>query len=402
MDAAEISRAKASHDVIVIGGGPAGSSFSYHAARLGLSVLLVDKRKRGQYKCCAGGMMNQARSLVNLPSEIIEREISGFMLVSPDGNVAEFDFGRVVGLTICRASFDSWMLSRAEDTGAKVLNGRKVERIEFEEDGVHVEILDGESFRSQAVIGAFGVSSNLHRQFGEQMPEIILGVQVELQMEEGAVSTLIGDRTEFYFNSDYTESGYCWIFPKRQGVSVGLVDSLRSRGKKERLLRFIESDPIASRKLRGARPIPIGDRIFHAAPIPNSIARKTYGERFLLVGDAAGFIYPATSEGIYYALKSGELAAQTIVGARGDFSSSSLRVYENRWKKCFDAELRRGKVIQESVYGRGMDQKWNLLVGELQRNDRLRSIVLREISLESAFDKLPLWLKIRILLQGIV
>jgi geranylgeranyl reductase family protein len=390
-------------DVVVIGGGPAGSSFSYHAAKLGLSVLLVDKRNRGEYKCCAGGIMGRAMSLVNPPSEIIERKINGSVLVSPTGELTEFDFGKVIGFTTYRTSFDSWMLSRAEDAGVKVLNGRKVEGVKFEEDSVRVGILDGETFKSQAVIGAFGVSSNLYEQISKQRPKVTIGVQMELQMEEDMVSSLIGDRIEFYFNSGYTEFGYCWIFPKRCGVSVGLVDSLRSKGKRERLLRFIKSDPVASKKLRGARPLPIGNQVFHAAPIPNSIARKTYGERFLLVGDAAGFTYPATSEGIYYALKSGELA-RTMVDAKEeeDFSSRSLQDYENRWKNCFGVELYRGKVIQERMFGRGMDQKWNLLVGELKRNDRLRSIVLRELSLEPAIGKLPLWLKIRFLLQGIV
>ena len=395
-----MSEVQGSLDVVVIGGGPAGSSFSYHAAKLGLSVLLVDKRNRGGYKCCAGGIMNRTSSLVNPPSEVVEREVDGFLMVSPDGKLAEFDFSEVVGMTTYRTSFDSWMLGRAEDVGVRVLNGRRVEAVRFEEDGVCAKILGGEIFRSQMVVGAFGVSSDLYRQIGGQRPEVVIGLQMELAMDEDTVSSRIGDQVEYYFNSHYTKFGYVWIFPKRYGVSVGFVDSLRSEGKRERLLRFIKSDPVASKKLRGGRPLPIDGRAFHGALIPNSIVRKTYGERFLLVGDAAGFTHPATSDGIYYALKSGELAAQTIAEAKkkGDFSSRNLRDYENKWKKCFSAELRGGKLIQERVYGRGMDQKWNLLVSELNKNNRLRSIVFKEHSLEPALNKLPLWLKIRLLL----
>jgi len=348
--------------------------------------------------------MKRTSSLVNPPSEVVEREVDGFVMVSSDAELAEFNFGEAVGSTMYRTSFDSWMLGRAEDEGARVLNGRRVEGVRFKEDGVCIKILGGGILKSQMLVGAFGVSSDLYRQIGGQRPGVVIGLQMELGMDEDRVSSLICNRVEYYFNSRYTEFGYVWIFPKRCGVSVGLVDSLRSEGKRERLLRFIRSDPVASKKLQGGRPLPIGGRAFHGALIPNSIVRKTYGERFLLVGDAAGFTHPATSEGIYYALKSGELAAQTMAEAKEkeDFSSRCLRDYENRWKNCFGAELHDGKLTQERVYGKGMDQKWNLLVSEFKKNNRLRSIVLKEHSLEPALEKLPLWLKIRILLPTLV
>ena len=136
-----------------------------------------------------------------------------------------------------------------------------------------------------------------------QSAALTMGVELELALPEDLVDSRIGNSLEFYFDSSYTKFGYAWIFPKKEGISVGLIDQIQTANKANRLLRFSKNHPIASQKLKGSKEKVMGGTSLHAALLPNGLAQKTYGERFLLVGDAAGFADPITWEGSYFALR---------------------------------------------------------------------------------------------------
>lgn len=329
-----------SYDAIVVGGGPAGTNFAYHAAMDGFSVLLIESRSPGDYKCCAGGLSSKARRLVNPPSSIVEREIEVFLMVSPQNERSQIDCGVRGWATVYRTKFDGWMMRRAQSAGTELLKGR-VRRIRFENDLVETELDGGRKYRSQLLVGAFGASSKLFSQLAYERPECVMGVQAEFLMEEEEITRLIGNRLEFYFDPNYTKSGYVWIFPKKDGVSVGLVDEVRSKRKMERLWRFIRSHPIASQKLRKAKSRLFNGRSVHSALIPSRPLNRTFGDHCLLIGDAAGLVNPITCEGIYFALKSGEIASEALKRAdqRSDFSSATFSWYEEKWKRLFFKEL---------------------------------------------------------------
>lgn len=328
------------YDVIVVGGGPAGTNFAYHAAIDGFSVLLIESRSAGDYKCCAGGLSGRARRLIDPPRSIVEREIEGFLMVSPQNEQSQIDSSVQGWATVYRTKFDSWMMRRARDAGTELLKGR-VRRIRFENDLVETALDNGRKYRSQLLVGAFGASSALFSQLGNERPECVIGVQAEFLMEEEEVTRLIGNRLEFYFDPNYTKVGYVWIFPKKDGVSVGLVDIVRSKGKVEGLWKFIRSHPIASQKLRKATSRLFNGRSIRAALIPRRPLNKTFGHHYLLIGDAAGLVNPTTWEGIYFALKSGEIASEALKRAdqRSDFSSATFSWYQEKWKKMFGKEL---------------------------------------------------------------
>jgi geranylgeranyl reductase family protein len=341
------------YDAIVVGGGPAGTNFAYHAVRDGFSVLLIDARSPGGYKCCAGGLSSRARRLVNPPRSIVEREIEGFLMVSPENEQSQIDFGVRGEATVYRTKFDGWMMRRAQNAGAELLHGR-VKGIRFKNDLAEAELDNGRKYRSQLLIGAFGASSTLFSQLGNERPECVIGVQAEFFMEEEEITRLIGNRLEFYFNPTYTKFGYVWIFPKKDGVSVGLADKAGSKGKMEKLWEFIRSHPIASQKLRNASRRLFNGRSVHTALVPSRPLNKTFDDHYLLIGDAAGFVNPTTGEGIYFALKSGEIASDALKRAdqRSDFASATLSWYQEKWKKMFDKELlsfsiQRLKMLQQ-------------------------------------------------------
>ena len=328
------------YDAIVVGGGPAGTNFAYHAARDGFSVLLTDARSPGGYKCCAGGLSSKARRLINPPRSVVEREIEGFLMVSHENEQSQIDCDVQGWATVYRSKFDGWMMRRAQNAGAELLHGR-VNRIRFENDLAETELDNGRKYRSQLLVGAFGASSTLFSQLGNERPECFIGVQAEFLMEEEEITRLIGNRLEFYFDPNYTKFGYVWIFPKKDGISVGLADKARSKGKMENLWKFIRSHPIASQKIRNASSRLFSGRSVHAALIPNRPLNKTFGDHYLLIGDAAGLVNPTTWEGIYFALKSGEIASEALKRADqgSDFASATLSWYQEKWKKMFDKEL---------------------------------------------------------------
>jgi geranylgeranyl reductase family protein len=341
------------YDAIIVGGGPAGANFAYHAARDGFSVLLIDARSPGGYKCCAGGLSSRARRLIDPPRSVVEREIEGFLMVSSENEQNQIDFGDKGWATVYRTKFDDWMMQRAQNAGAELLHD-KVRRICFENDLAETELNNGRKYRSRLLVGAFGASSTLFSQLGNETPECFIGVQAEFFMKEEEITRLIGNRLEFYFDPNYSKFGIVWIFPKKDGVSVGLADKAYSKGKMEKLWKFIRSHPIASQKLRNVSSRLFGGRSVHAALIPSRPLNKTFGDHYMLIGDAAGFVNPATGEGIYFALKSGEIASEALKRAyqRSDFASATLSWYQEKWKKMFDTEfllssIKRLKMLQQ-------------------------------------------------------
>lgn len=383
-------------DVIVIRGGPAGSNCAYNAAKHGLSVALVESRELGGYKTDAGGLSNRALNLVNPKLSVIERRIDSFRLVSPTCAQVFMNCGNSKGATIYRTKFDQYMMERARKTGATLLSGSRAERIVFEENNAIMQLKNGTKYTTSCVVGAFGISSRLYRDLGIKRPEAVMGVELELSMDRELIDKLVGNTLEFYFGSCYTSFGYSWIFPKRDGLSVGLVDCIRSKNKKERLLKFVKEHPIASEKLRDAKPRLFDGQSLHAALIPNCPAEKTSGDRFLLVGDAAGFADPVTREGMYFALKSGELAARTVINAHesADFSSTMLSNYDITWKKMFSNDFDSGKKLQNLLYGLKSDKRWELIISLLNDDENLRRLAgkdLAETMSVSRFLKMLPW-----------
>jgi flavin-dependent dehydrogenase len=283
----------------------------------------------------------------------VEREIEGFLMVSPENEQSQIDCGEKGWATVYRTKFDGWMMRRARNAGAELLHGR-VKRIHFENDLAETELDNGRKYRSQLLVGAFGASSTLFSQLGNERPECVMGVQAEFLMKEDEITKLIGNRLEFYFDPNYTKFGYVWIFPKKDEISVGLVDRVSSKGKTEKLWKFIRSHPIASQKLRNASNRQFNGRSVHTALIPNGPLKKTFGDHYLLIGDAAGLVNPTTWEGVYFALKSGEIASKTLKRAdqKSDFTSTTLSWYQEKWKKMFHKELllfsiQRLKMLQQ-------------------------------------------------------
>jgi geranylgeranyl reductase family protein len=373
------------NDVAIVGGGPSGSVCGKILAEKGLNVVLLEKFGRNRYKPCAGGISTPACELMPIPENLVERKIDNGLIVSASNRSITVGNPAEPGFTVYRNSYDEWLMDEAEKSGATVENNAKVSTVDIKEEKVIVRAeMEGKpkEVSCKVVVGAFGCSPNLYRFFRLSPPPYVMGLAYELFLPEKTIDERIGNAIEVYFDTEYADPGYSWIFPKKSGVNVGVISLLSSGGKMKRLKNFVEEHPVASRKLAGATPKEFNQRNLFASLIPVQPLGKTYGNRFLLVGDAAGLVDPLTYEGIGYALRSGVLAAETIIKAfeLNDFSEGMLSFYQSKWmQEIYYSNIKYAQKLNKIMYGHRLSNKLGDTMVELAAEDEDVKTALRYI-----------------------
>jgi geranylgeranyl reductase family protein len=293
-------------DVIVIGLGPAGSSAAYHLGRAGIRVLAIEKERMPRYKTCAGGIPSRLVKLLDLDiSAAIENEIRGAYICHHSRSV-ESPQEENAGYVVNRAVFDYLLALRAQEAGAEIREVETVREI-FEQDGP-ADLIEVKTNRDvylcRALIGADGVNGTSARYLGHSGRSGDIGIEVSVSNEYPVIRNN-AHRLGFYFGD--MPQGYGWIFPRKKNASVGIGISMKYSARAGKMLAgFLETLGIPAKLVEQAK----GRRIPLFSPWAH---RPYYRKNILLVGDAASFVDPITGEGIYYAIKSGEAAAQAII-----------------------------------------------------------------------------------------
>lgn len=332
------------YDVIVVGAGPAGSAAAYHATRLGLRALLIERMPFPRPKTCGDALSPRAVAairrmhLATLPGAIVR----GMSLAHADESSVHFhdfsgDAGAGRGVVIPRTKLDAILLDRARDVGSEFLVGT-VERL-IQRDGrvwgVGVVDRDGRAVEvaSRFVVAAAG-ASGLTRLMGpgKKSGPALWGVAARTYLRTHSrfgdtleIRVPIGHRADTLF-------GYGWVFPVDDRlVNVGVGFACTSRGMPiRRVTETFIADRIArDRRLAGA-----------TVTAPISVAPVAVGPRLdtvaglIAVGDAAGLVNPFTGEGIAAALESGELAAQVLAEGGDEVTyQATLRAgFEGRFR----------------------------------------------------------------------
>ena len=349
------------YDLLIVGAGPAGSFAAELLAKGGARVALFDGRPEGEPKACGGGVTAKALKAWPQLLNAAGRTITDLDLYSPSGKRLHLALDEPFAI-YSRIAFDSYLRERARDAGAHVvtekISARKAKRTDV---GWKLKSESGTEWSGQVLVGADGANSGIAKMLAGPLPpsdmEVAFGYRAPLPANSSAPTVVA-------FLPGWV--GYAWAFPRPDHVSFGIAttqDAFEHEPLDELLWRFMigyyqqcdgakvkfwqEETNTADRAAIHKHLRTTAER--YAARIPGLAAntldqRKVCGDDWALLGDAAGFADPVTGEGIYYALRSAELFAES-------YFSGALRSYEERWREDFGAELRRAAQMRRRFYG---------------------------------------------------
>jgi geranylgeranyl reductase family protein len=355
-------------DVLIVGAGPAGSFAAERLARGGVSVALFDGRPPGEPKACGGGVTSKALKAWPHLLDAVGRTIDELDMYSPSGKHLHLKLDEPFAV-YSRIAFDTFLLERARAAGAKVF-AEKISARGFKqnEDDWIVHTQTGAEFFTDCLVGADGANSAIAKKLAGPLPpaemEVAFGYRAPLPVD-GEAATVVAFLPKWV--------GYAWAFPRIDHISFGIattqdafdhdtLDALmwdfmvayygaaRVGSLPQTMKLWSKSEqPSSVNNLRHIRDELKQTAERYAARIPG-LAPRTWdtrhacGERWALLGDAAGFADPVTGEGIYYALRSAELFADAYL-------SGSPLDYEQRWRADFGKELQRASQMRRKFYG---------------------------------------------------
>jgi len=387
------------HDVIVVGGGPGGAACARDAAKLGLDVLLIEKEVHPRRKICAGGFRADFPSLLDFDvSSVIEHETCGSHIYAPSGLKVVCTRPEITGYTVKRSLFDHLLLTKASEAGAEVRTGLEVTDVQEGANEVILECNDGTSYSARYVVGADGVNSRVARTTGIKPKwadkEIGLCIEAGVPMDYDEIMNITrgpyddSERVciEIFFGG--LEHGYSWCFPKRDEVSLGIGCLMPyASGLKQAWSKFIEN----FEKLNGVK-VDVSNAKAMRVPLAGPI-KTTITKRIMLIGDAGGFVSPATGEGIYYAVETGQIAARTI-SAINQGKISDVNEYQKEWKQSigkqlkvsnflanlmFTSEANMEIVVQMAASDDYIRDRMTELIGGLRPYTELRNAIMKRV-----------------------
>jgi geranylgeranyl reductase family protein len=336
------------YDVVIVGAGPAGSTAAKNLAEKGVSVLLLDKAEFPRDKPCGGGLPTRVRKRFPYIEPFIDSiSYGGKTLSSSLRYVVTIERDKPFMETVLREKFDAGLLDIAKKAGVVFRSGCSVVDVAVQSDKVCCTLENGETIESQVIIGCDGVRSIVAEKTNlcEKLENFCICLMQEQPMSPAQIKKYFSEkRMVHFFIKVQGVAGYGWIFPKKNCVNLGIGEfhvSAQELKSKKPLKEMYEGFVTL---LQDQKMLPSDFKIENlmGATLPVFPLKKTYADRVLLCGDAAGFINPITGEGIYYAMVSGQLSADVIADAlvKKDTSEQFLSAYQRLWEKEFGKDLR--------------------------------------------------------------
>jgi digeranylgeranylglycerophospholipid reductase len=325
------------YDVVIIGGGPVGSRLAQRLAELGHRVAVIEQKEYpGKQVCCTGIISQECARSFAVADDLILRKLSSARLISPSGKVLRLWQEEAQACVLDRAGFDVTLAQRAQNAGARYLFSSRVKKLAVASDKVSIEIVqDGERLDCDArvVVIACGFNSRLVETLGlGKIGHYVRGAQVEV-----AAPTL--EEMELYFGDEVAPGFFAWLVPAQPATArVGLLSRHNPGPHLKKLLSFLAAQ---------GKIAPAEAEVSYGR-VPLKPLARTYHDRLLIVGTAAGQVKPTTGGGIYYGLLCADIAAETLhqALAGNDLSARGLAGYQRRWQHRLGQELKKGYRIR--------------------------------------------------------
>ncbi|MFC1978370.1 geranylgeranyl reductase family protein [Chloroflexota bacterium] len=358
------------HDVIVVGAGPVGSHISYRLAKLGHSVLVIEEHQQiGEPVQCSGIIGRECVDLYQIPKSAVLTKSQSAKFFSPSGKYIRLAKEQVQAYIVDRRAMDVEFADRARSAGAEYRLTTKVDDVRIYCDGVHVKAINGsdaELYKAKVIVIASGFGSRLPYKLGlGRVADYIAGAQME-------VETSGVDEVEVYFSQNTALGFFGWLIPT--GGNKGLA-GLFSRITPRRYLSNFIKDLKAEGKITAEGKVVSGG-------IPLKTLPRTYTDKVLVVGDAAGQVKPTTGGGVYYGLICADIATDVLHKALSvsDCSENMLSLYEKGWKKRLGRDLKIGYLARwfyEKLSDHQIETMFRLLeskgiAGAMLNSDQMR------------------------------
>jgi digeranylgeranylglycerophospholipid reductase len=321
------------YDVIIVGAGPAGSYIAYELASSGHDVAVFEEKSAsGLNVCCTGIISTECFQSLDLGTDVILTKANSVKFFSPSGRCLRLQTKKVQAYVVNRLLLDKALASKAQSQGAQYFFSSPVIDIVPGKDSIQAVTLcfgAREIFSARAVVLANGFRPKLPRKLGlGKIKSFLVGAQAEIEAKNV-------DEPEIYFGQKIAPGSFAWLVPT--SASKAYIGLLATSQAKLHLQNFLNNlfcqGRITSREVEiRQKAIPVG-----------TLARS-YGDRVLVIGDAAGQVKPTTGGGIYFGHLGARIAAKVLDEALStdNLTAGQLSRYQKQWKAKMSKELSRG------------------------------------------------------------
>lgn len=321
------------YDVIVVGAGPAGSYIAYELASSGHAVAVFEEKSAsGLNVCCTGIISTECFQSLDLGTDVILTKLNSARFFSPSGRCLRLQTEKVQAYVVNRLLLDKALASKAQSQGAQYFFSSPVIDIIPGKDNIQAETLccgAREIFSARAVVLANGFKPKLPRKLGlGKIKNFLVGAQAEIEANNV-------DEFEIYFGQEIAPGAFAWLVPTSTNKAyVGLLATSQAKLHLQKFLNNLFSQGrITSREVEiRQKAIPVG-----------TLARS-YGDRVVVIGDAAGQVKPTTGGGIYFGHLGAQIAAEVLDEALSsdNLTAGQLSHYQKQWRAKMGKELSRG------------------------------------------------------------
>lgn len=322
-------------DVIIIGGGPSGAMSGIELQKKGIKTCIIDQYSFPRDKVCGGLLTQKSIDLIEKylsdlnPSEYIIDKTKVINFYYENQIVTSFKTDQTYYYTD-RKTFDFLLIQKYKESGGTLIENRKIKKEDIDLINNSLNI-DSKEFKYKVLIGADGCNSVLTsmKKIHHSDAFCIQGIQENERLEDKDIRIYFG----------VARYGYAWYFPKKDYVSVGIMDNNTNKSINKNAKSFFSK--IRKEKINNLK----------GAKIPSGrlIKIKNLSNNTLIVGDSAGFTDPLTGEGLFYALLSGVYAAEAII-ENMDINPDNVKETYSKKIKLIRRNIRYALFYQKILY----------------------------------------------------